>query len=203
MECNDARPLIPSYLDGELTQAQAGPLRKHLLDCQPCRASAQDVKSLKRWFVEDEPMQIPRDFAARVARRAFAGDRGAAVSLRDRDQRWSEPALGSSTPALRSSSDDRNLRFVLMVTSIAAVLLIFLSMAIRSLSLPSSDKLLADDPKYVTREMAIEELDRLNQAEMKPIAPDKSASASGPASGGTGSTPGGKPAAVEPESAKK
>jgi anti-sigma factor RsiW len=42
MECHDARSLIQSYLDGELSQAQAAPLRTHLLDCQPCRAGAQD-----------------------------------------------------------------------------------------------------------------------------------------------------------------
>src|SRR6185436_4437001 len=76
MECIEARPLIPSYLDSELSEAQARPLRKHLLDCPECRALAQGEKNLKRWFVEEEATAVPRDFAARVARRAFAGDSG-------------------------------------------------------------------------------------------------------------------------------
>jgi hypothetical protein len=29
--------LDPGYLDGELNESAAAPLRKHLLDCQPCR----------------------------------------------------------------------------------------------------------------------------------------------------------------------
>ena len=56
MECIEARPLIPSYLDGELSEAQARPLRKHLLDCPECRSGAQGEKNLKRWFVQEEPV---------------------------------------------------------------------------------------------------------------------------------------------------
>jgi anti-sigma factor RsiW len=76
--CQDALPLVPSYLDGELSQARAGLLRKHLLDCQACRASAQDSKSISRWFVQPARAEFaaPSGFAARVSRRAFAGDTG-------------------------------------------------------------------------------------------------------------------------------
>ena len=71
MQCTDASRLISSYLDGELSEAQAAPLRKHLLACQRCRAEAQGEKNLKRWFVTADPVAVPEGFAARVARRAF------------------------------------------------------------------------------------------------------------------------------------
>src|SRR6185503_13827862 len=105
MECKNARHLIPSYLDGELTEAQAGPLRKHLLDCQRCRGSVQGEKNLKRWFVDPEPVMIPRDFSSRVARRAFAGDTGEGYT--------------AAGVAVRTD-EDATLRFVLRITAVAA-----------------------------------------------------------------------------------
>ena len=157
MNCNQAEPLIPSYLDGELSEAQAGPLRKHLLDCQPCRGAAQGEKNLKRWFVPEAGVMVPRDFASRVARRAFAGDRG---------ERFAD------TPSLRIAArrgEDPNLRFVLQLTSLAAAVLIFLSLAIGSLKLPSGSKLEADSTREVKLERAIQELDRLNATENRPL----------------------------------
>ena len=78
--CDDARALVPSYLDGELSEAQASPLRAHLLDCPACRGVAKEGKALRRWFeFEPAPVSVPAGFAARVARRAFAGDPGLLV----------------------------------------------------------------------------------------------------------------------------
>lgn len=160
MECQDARGSIQAYLDGELNEERAGPLRKHLLDCQPCRASAQSEKNLKRWFAKAKTPAtslIPRDFSARVARRAFAGDPG---------ERFTEPhtilvGAGGATMAAASRSDERNLRFVLTLTAAAAVLLVVLSVAIRGLTLPSSKTLIADE--RTTIEDARKQLDMLNQ----------------------------------------
>lgn len=165
MECQDARGRIQSYLDGELAEAQAAPLRKHLLDCQPCRASAQSEKNLKRWFVEPKALAVavPRDFSARVARRAFAGDRG---------ERFSEPPSiqvatvgGPRISVMHGTSrpDERNLRFVLALTAAAAIVLVLLSVAIQSSSVPSGSRLLADDSKTMTFEDATKSLERLNQ----------------------------------------
>ncbi|MBK7642463.1 MAG: zf-HC2 domain-containing protein [Planctomycetes bacterium] len=151
MECQNARSLIPSYLDGELTQAQAGPLRQHLLDCQPCRGSAQDGKNLKRWFAASEPVAVPAGFAARVARRALQGDTG---------------EFPPSLAAPRAEEErGRMLRFVLTCTAAAAALLFVLSLGMRQLALPHSDRMLADSSPQLSR--AIQELDRLNAAERK------------------------------------
>jgi len=172
MECQDARASIQAYLDGELNEERAGPLRKHLLDCQPCRGSAQSEKNLKRWFAKAKTPAanlVPRDFSARVARRAFAGDRG---------ENFSEPRMvlvGASEMTMTSTSkpDERNLRFILSLTAAAAVFLVVLSVGIGRLSLPSSSSLLAS-PKMSIEE-AHKQLDVLNQ---KPTLPVKKAAES-------------------------
>ena len=71
MQCDDVLPLIAGYLDGELSEAQSGPVRQHLLDCPACRQVTQDQKALKSWFRPTAPVAAPEGFAARVARRAF------------------------------------------------------------------------------------------------------------------------------------
>ena len=145
MECRDVRPLVPVYLDGELTEAQAAPLRKHLMACPGCRATVQDERSLKAWFVAPRPIEVPAGFAARVARRAAAGDTGERYEVAA-----AEPAEG------------RLLTFVLQVTSIAAGLLVALAIGTRALRLPEDGRLQADD---FDLGRAMEHLDELNDAE--------------------------------------
>lgn len=152
--CTDARPLVMSYLDGELSEAQAAPLRKHLLECQPCRASAQDQKNVKRWFQAADPVAIPKDFAARVARRAFQGDRGESTVAPE--------ARRELTPA--RSNDARTLRFVYALTAIAAGLVFCVAVAVRGLELPGGADMQAGEP-CPPLEKTIDELHRLNARE--------------------------------------
>lgn len=166
MNCTDARPLVPSYLDGELSEAQAGPLRKHLLACQACRAGAQAGKNMKRWFEPTEPVAVPRDFAARVTRLAFAGVEVVAES----EQRETVPARAPVAPALvqraePAPQDGRILAFVLRLTVAAAVLALLASVAIQSLRRPSSAELRADDRRVMTLDQALDQLDRIERAE--------------------------------------
>ena len=157
MECQNARSMIPSYLDGELSEAQAGPLRQHLLDCQPCRGSAQDLKNIHRWFVQPAAAVVPAGFASRVARRAFQGDTG-------------ETLVGATLPrgevgAPRGDEErGRLLRFVLTCTAAAAAILLVLSIGVRQLALPHSDRLVAS-PVSPSLDKALDELDRLNRAD--------------------------------------
>ncbi|MBL8858634.1 MAG: zf-HC2 domain-containing protein [Planctomycetes bacterium] len=177
MNCQDARASIPAYLDGELVEERAGPLRRHLLDCQPCRGSAQSEKNLKRWFAKakESAPAIPRDFSARVARRAFAGDPG---------ERFSEPrtiemagyaVAGSVT--VGSGRDERNLGFVLALTAAAAVLLVTLSFAIRGLSLPSGSSMLAEPTMSIQE--ANQRLERLNLPSPATVQPNGAADSKG------------------------
>jgi anti-sigma factor RsiW len=125
ISCDAARPLVPSYLDGELSEAQASPLRAHLLDCPACREVAKEGKSLQRWFeAEPDPIPVPAGFAARVARRAFAGDPGLLVP--------EPPAVRQRRPLLP---------FLLVATAIAAAVLLVLAVAIQRQSLPRTNGL--------------------------------------------------------------
>jgi anti-sigma factor RsiW len=169
MRCDEALALIPSYLDGELTESQAAPLRRHLLDCQACRAGAQGDKNLKRWFQPDSagaippPVPIPQGFAARVARRAFAGDTG------EPEIEIVPAATAAATirrPAPRMQEDPL-LRFVLQATAAAALVVLALSLALRSQTLPSGTSLRASDGRNeISAEQAIERLEQMNGREV-------------------------------------
>jgi anti-sigma factor RsiW len=133
--CQDALPLVPAYLDGELSEARAGLLRRHLLDCSDCRLSAQSSKNVSRWFApgRELPVTVPSGFAARVARRAFAGDRG----FED-----------APAPALRSAEGaqaGRVLPFVLRLTTVAAAAMLLLALGIANRDVPTGDRLRASD----------------------------------------------------------
>ncbi len=182
MECGDARRLVPSYLDSELTEAQAAPLRKHLLACQACRAGAQAEKNTKRWFAVTEPIAVPHGFSGRVARAAFAGvaDAANAPSEFERRAPRAAPILPGPTAATRSateleqreiavetarSNEGRILAFVLRLTVAAAVLALLASVAIQSLRRPSTAELRADDRRTMSLDQALEKLDNLERAE--------------------------------------
>jgi len=127
MSCENARSLVPSYLDGELSEAQASPLRNHLFDCPVCRELAKEGRVLERWFeaAAAEPVSVPAGFAARVARRALAGDPGLLIP--------EEPAALRPRKSL--------LPFVLTVCAVAAALLLVLALAIQRQSLPRTNGL--------------------------------------------------------------
>jgi hypothetical protein len=159
IHCTDARPLIPAWSDGELSEAQAAPLRAHLLGCRDCRGSMQDLRALHRWFeagAVDGSTLVPPGFAARVARRAFAGDRGERESL-------AEPAL--------ERERRRTLGFVLWATAAAALLVVALSVALRLRDLPSGERLRAEDRTPQTTEEILRALDELDTREAGPAAP--------------------------------
>lgn len=147
MNCHDSRTLIPSYLDGELSEHQAAPLRQHLLDCQACRKAASGQKALGRWF-EHEPasdVAVPAGFAERVTRLAFAG----AVP------RSSEEPLetaGATEATLQST--------VLWMTAAAAAVLLVVSGMLAQLPRGDGSNLRAGEDQ--TLEETLEEIDALS-----------------------------------------
>ena len=148
IQCENASALVPSYLDGELSEEQAGPLRRHLLDCFACREVAQGEQALKRWFsAEESATAVPPGFAARVARRAFAGDQGV---LQPQASTEASTAGGGSV-----------LPFVLRLTAIAAAVLFAFALGIRQQSLPEDLGLSAEESWQDVRE----ELSELNEQE--------------------------------------
>jgi len=130
INCENAGSLVQSYLDSELTETQAAPLREHLLDCPSCRETAKGGRTLRRWFQEsqDGPGEFgevlaPEGFASRVARRAFAGDPGLLI------------------PEPRRSL----LPFLLAATAVAAGALLIFSIVIQRQTIPTSGTMSADD----------------------------------------------------------
>lgn len=150
LSCDNASALVPGFLDGELSEEQAAPLRSHLLGCFACREVAKMDKSLKRWFVVEPDPVVPSGFAARVARRAFAGDPGVL------------------TPAGPPEREATILSFVLRMTAVAAAVLILLAAAIQFRTRPATgDELRADDLGDVWDD--IYELERAPSADRPPI----------------------------------
>jgi len=142
LTCSEARALVPSYLDNELSEGQAAPLRQHLLACHACREAAQAEKALKRWFVPSAAVTVPSGFAAEVARRALA-------------PQAAEPV--AAAPAARTAQDPLQ-SYVLWLTALAASALIALSAALRIEERPSGDALRADELPAM-----LQELEHLNQ----------------------------------------
>lgn len=143
--CSDARPLVPAYLDGELSADRASPLRQHLMDCADCRTATQSHKAQSRWFAPTPEVSVPAGFAARVARRAFQGDTG-------------EAPLPNTTLA-------PVLPFVLRMTAAAAALLLVLSVVLRGVDVPTGGELRADDAATMSLDEALERLESLNAEE--------------------------------------
>ncbi len=152
-ECKTNQPLIQAYLDGEVNESQAGPLRQHLLACQDCRNFAQGEKAQKAWFATEAAVAVPDGFAARVARRAFAGDLGEAPAPL--------PGRQDETPIFQ---------FVLRATAVAAILLLILSVAVRLTDLPSGSRLAADG-EVPSREKILNDLDALDKPSSDPAQP--------------------------------
>jgi anti-sigma factor RsiW len=159
-DCKRFRPLIPGYLDGELSEDQASPLRKHLMDCRSCRTATQGEKALKGWFVAAEAITVPEGFAAHVARRAFAGDRG---------ERTSAGVLGEE------QRKGALLNFVLTATAAAAALLLLLAGGLGGVGLPAESGLRADDVAPITEAQVLRNLERLNSGTEPELAGGQSA----------------------------
>jgi len=160
MNCKDCLPLISSYVDDELSEPQAAPLRQHLMDCPACRRALQGERSFKRWFEpRPEPVAVPEGFAARVARRAFAGDEGSGAGW---DSAVAEDASrAGETPVLQ---------FVLRATAVAAGLLLVLSISIFSTRLPDGGNV--HGQRVNDKEDVLEALDALKDPAGGPEALD-------------------------------
>jgi anti-sigma factor RsiW len=142
MTCDAAGPLVGSYLDGELSEAQASPLRTHLLDCPVCRERAKEGRVMVRWFAalreeqQASAARVPTGFAARVARRAFAGDPGLVVPV---------PPIETDLDEVAALVPRRSLTpFLMAATAAAAVILFLLALALQQRNLPAGSGLRAD-----------------------------------------------------------
>lgn len=154
MSCERSHALMTRYVDGELEEALAAPLRRHLLECNGCRGLAVETKNLRAWMEPRPAPAIPTGFAARVAERAFSGAEPV-VTLR--------PVGGSesSIPHLQA--------FVLAATAVAAGVLFFLALGLGFANRPGGESLEA--APYTEALELLEELERQEQADAEKALP--------------------------------
>jgi anti-sigma factor RsiW len=160
MNCDRSKALVSVYVDGELSEELAGPLRRHLMECAECRASVSEAKAMASWFVPGAAIDVPEGFAARVARlaasgagapgagssgRAAGGDDRLVPSRATRDSRpgipvqlgteqvgaYAHPSHGLGAHG-QSRSIDRTARFAMSLAAMAAAVLIGLTSLLAS-----------------------------------------------------------------------
>lgn len=168
--CRDAVGLVPSYMDGELSEPRAALLRKHLMDCPACRSAVQEGKALSRWFPRPERQELaaPAGFAARVSRLAFAD----VAANRLSDSAAAEDAVGIDVAGEAATAEGgRLLQFVLTLTAAAAGLMLLATVALREVDRPGSGRLdaLNPPPSVDAVLLRLEELNRREaQAQNRP-----------------------------------
>lgn len=168
MDCDRSKALVAVYLDGELKEDLAGPLRRHFMECSACRAAVSEAKAMSSWFEPGPAVAVPAGFAARVARRAFAGDQGAAPVEAERDLLVPQPApvgprASVGPKASMLGQDDRVVRFAMSLAALAAVALLALTLLLaRGEGQSVGDSGLSASQPI---ESALEQLDELNRRE--------------------------------------
>jgi anti-sigma factor RsiW len=134
MNCDRSKALVAIYVDGELGEELAGPLRRHLMQCADCRASVSEAKAMASWFVPGAPISVPEGFAARVARLAASSDRAGMVATgaaSGDDSVVPSRAVPEQRPRhLRSV--DSPARFAMSLAAVAAAVLIGLTVLLAS-----------------------------------------------------------------------
>ena len=152
MQCDVVLALVPTYVDEEVRETVASSVRQHLMDCASCRGAVQEETALRQWFVPTEEVEIPEGFAARVARRAFAGDEGL-------------PPV-TVTPSAPPEGG-RILAFSRTLVAVAAAAMIAVTLIIASGERPTVDDPLGADESL---DRALEELEAENEAlEQEPV----------------------------------
>ncbi|HEU0155509.1 MAG TPA: zf-HC2 domain-containing protein, partial [Stellaceae bacterium] len=67
MECEEARPRLDAYLDGELGAAERASLREHLADCRECGPEAEALEKLRAGIRAAAPVyRAPAEFRAQL-----------------------------------------------------------------------------------------------------------------------------------------
>ena len=54
MSCEELKPMITGYLDGELSQQQRERLKNHLLSCESCRRELAELTELKEFYPAED-----------------------------------------------------------------------------------------------------------------------------------------------------
>ena len=155
IQCEVVLALVPTFVDDEVTDGVGGTVRRHLMDCPACRTAVQEEQTLRQWFVAGPEVGVPEGFAARVARRALAGDVGHIPAIAPQLSIPSEPH--AEVPSARPAG--RVLAFSRALVAVAAAGLVVTTLLLSDGSRPEVSGL--DAGKGLQE--ALTELDEENQ----------------------------------------
>lgn len=213
MNCDRSKALVSVYVDGELSEELAGPLRRHLMECAECRASVSEAKAMASWFVPSAAISVPEGFAARVARLATSGaggvDRLAPSRASHETRLGAQGQLGShALPALELGAQrqlrsvDRTARFAMSLAAVAAAVLIGLTLLLASDERRGFDgTMIQAQPPVEAALKALEELNRREADAAAGVAPMQS-SPPAPAAPGAAGAEGSPRESEQPKSPK-
>jgi len=174
MDCDRSKSLLAAYVDGELAEALAGPLRKHLMECGACRTAASEAKALASWFVPTAPIAVPAGFAARVAARAAAQASAGAQALGGGGF-----VLRPAPRGPRADNPAGTARFAMAVAGLAAAVLVGLSLLLASggghQGFEERGGLRADEQSLEAELKRLEELNRAAEQRPVSVTPDQAA----------------------------
>ena len=126
-DCAQVLDLVPTFVDDEVPEGDARAVRIHLVDCTDCRGAVQEENSLRQWFVPTAEVAVPEGFAARVARRAFAGDEG-----RSAETLTAALPEHTLTPVAAPQAQGRVLSFVMGLAAAAAAVMMAFTLLLAS-----------------------------------------------------------------------
>ena len=66
MNCSDAQPNLPGYLDDSISASERTRLREHLYSCADCREELRSYSLLARHLAHVEPIRPPANLALRI-----------------------------------------------------------------------------------------------------------------------------------------
>jgi anti-sigma factor RsiW len=104
--CDDVRPQLTSYLDGELESDRGSAVRGHLRGCDACRAAASEEAVLRDGLRALPQLDAPAEMWAGVQRQLAAAEVADAEKPRWRHvvsrfaQQWSSPRFAIASAAL-------------------------------------------------------------------------------------------------------
>jgi anti-sigma factor RsiW len=143
MTCEEARPLIHAYADGEMDLAGSLEIERHLADCAACAAAYREIRVL-RSALRSNLLNFDAPATLRAAIHGAVGD----ARLAERTERQSQTAahrdsISRRPSTLRTPSRRRVLKWAPALTTTAILFVIVLVSALRSG--PSSDNLIGNE----------------------------------------------------------
>lgn len=106
MNCQDVRPQLTGYLDGELEDGRGSAVRGHLRGCEACRSAAHDEAALRDGLRALPQHEAPSELWAGVQRQLAAAEVADAARPRWRHvlsrfaQAWFSPRFAVASAAL-------------------------------------------------------------------------------------------------------